>query len=936
MVAGDLVNTASRLQSVAPPGTVLVGEATYHAASDAIAFEPAGEQLLKGKAAPVPAYRALRVVARRGGAGRNEQLEAPFVGRGPELRMLKDFHLATGAERRPRLVSIIGQGGIGKSRLVWEFQKYIDGVTEVVYWHQGRSPAYGEGISFWALAEMVRGRAGITESDDPAGRPGQAGHDARRMGHRRGGAPLDGAAPPAAARPRGRRRPTSGPIASRSSPPGASSSSASPSGASSSSSSRTCSGPTTACSTSSTTSSNGHATGRSTSSPSPARSSSTDGPIGAPGGGPSRRCCWSRSTPEQMRELLAGLVPGLPEPVVERVLERAEGIPLYAVETVRMLLSEGLVTFEGGVYRPTGDLSELSVPASLHALIASRLDGLDVGGSVAAPGGLGHRQDLQHRCARGGQRPAGGRDRRLASGRSSVARCSRSRSIRARPNRASTASSRASSARSPTGRSRKRDRRRMHIAAARYFESLDDEGIAGALAEHYLAAYQAQPDGPEGAAVAAQARVALRGAAERARSLGSFLQATRFLEQALEVTTDPREEAQLQAAAGDAGINAGLIEEPIRHMARSLELTRAETTDRPSVDVGDRRAMRSRSTCPGGSRKRRRCWSRPATSTAISLETPEYVRLAAELARSYLLLGRDVDALRTRRRHPADRRAPRPDHARPIELLVTRGAALVNVGRLRESIVTLVGAVAASTSYGLWSTGIRARVNLELRGGGRGPASSPIDIAREGVELLRHLGMRDWPYMLGNAAELAIRIGDWDWALSEVEEAAADRDRPAARMRRAEIRGLRGMDVSGRAAGHRRPRRGDDRAPGAGDRWTRCAPSVALARGDARRCARAHATVVPARHRARTPGAPRTAARAAAWLGDVEAATEVLGVVERQRGRVAEASRREAESVVAILEGRREDGIAGFIDAIRRWRDLGLRIRCGDVRARVS
>ena len=168
MVAGDLVNTASRLQSVAPPGTVLVGESTMQAASGAIAFEPAGEQLLKGKAAPVPAFRALRVVARRGGAGRNEQLEAPFVGRGPELRMLKDFHVATGAERRPRLVSIVGQGGIGKSRLVWEFQKYMDGVTEVVYWHQGRSPAYGEGISFWALAEMVRGRAGITEADEPS------------------------------------------------------------------------------------------------------------------------------------------------------------------------------------------------------------------------------------------------------------------------------------------------------------------------------------------------------------------------------------------------------------------------------------------------------------------------------------------------------------------------------------------------------------------------------------------------------------------------------------------------------------------------------------------------------------------------------------------------------------------------------------------------
>ena len=205
MVAGDLVNTASRLQSVAPPGTVLVGESTMQAASGAIAFEPAGEQLLKGKAAPVPAYRALRVVARRGGAGRSEQLEAPFVGRAPELRMLKDFHVATGAERRPRLVSIIGQGGIGKSRLVWEFQKYIDGVTEVVYWHQGRSPAYGEGISFWALAEMVRGRAGDHRRRRAGGGARQAGRHARRMGDRRDRAPLDRAAPAPAAGPRGRR-----------------------------------------------------------------------------------------------------------------------------------------------------------------------------------------------------------------------------------------------------------------------------------------------------------------------------------------------------------------------------------------------------------------------------------------------------------------------------------------------------------------------------------------------------------------------------------------------------------------------------------------------------------------------------------------------------------------------------------------------------------
>jgi class 3 adenylate cyclase len=166
MVAGDIVNTAARLQSVAPPGSVLVGEATYRAAGSAVAFEEAGEQILKGKQAPVAAWRALRVVAERGGRKRGDRLEAPFVGRADELRLLKDLFHATGREQKSRLVSVIGPAGIGKSRLAWEFLKYVDGLVETTYWHDGRSPAYGEGISFWALGEMIRGRAELLETDD--------------------------------------------------------------------------------------------------------------------------------------------------------------------------------------------------------------------------------------------------------------------------------------------------------------------------------------------------------------------------------------------------------------------------------------------------------------------------------------------------------------------------------------------------------------------------------------------------------------------------------------------------------------------------------------------------------------------------------------------------------------------------------------------------
>src|ERR1017187_6825404 len=168
MVAGALVNTASRLQSVAQPGTVLVGEATQRAASKAIAFEKAGEQHLKGKQAPVEAWRATRVVAETGGRNRKDTLEAPFVGRDEELRLLKDLFHATARGGRARLVSVIGPAGFGKTRLAWEFLKYIDGLADTVWWHEGRSPAYGDGISFWALGEMIRARCGLRETDDEA------------------------------------------------------------------------------------------------------------------------------------------------------------------------------------------------------------------------------------------------------------------------------------------------------------------------------------------------------------------------------------------------------------------------------------------------------------------------------------------------------------------------------------------------------------------------------------------------------------------------------------------------------------------------------------------------------------------------------------------------------------------------------------------------
>jgi hypothetical protein len=168
MVAGDLVNTASRIQSAAQPGQVFVGESTARAAEASIVYEDAGVHELKGKSKPVQLFRAVRVVAGSLGALRASGLEAPFVGRDRELRLIKDLFHGSAEERKAQLVSVTGIGGIGKSRLSWEFEKYVDGLAETSLWHRGRCLSYGEGVAYWALVDMVKMRCRIAEEEDSA------------------------------------------------------------------------------------------------------------------------------------------------------------------------------------------------------------------------------------------------------------------------------------------------------------------------------------------------------------------------------------------------------------------------------------------------------------------------------------------------------------------------------------------------------------------------------------------------------------------------------------------------------------------------------------------------------------------------------------------------------------------------------------------------
>jgi class 3 adenylate cyclase/tetratricopeptide (TPR) repeat protein len=165
-VTGDVVNVASRLQGLAPAGGVVVGELTYRATRLAIEYEELDSVIVKGKEGSIPIWRA--VAARsRFGVDVEQGTRTPLIGREHELSLLEDLYRRAMREQSPQLVTLSGEPGVGKTRLTWEFQRFVDAEPDLVFWRQGRCLPYGEGITFWALAEIVKSHAGIVENDTP-------------------------------------------------------------------------------------------------------------------------------------------------------------------------------------------------------------------------------------------------------------------------------------------------------------------------------------------------------------------------------------------------------------------------------------------------------------------------------------------------------------------------------------------------------------------------------------------------------------------------------------------------------------------------------------------------------------------------------------------------------------------------------------------------
>ncbi len=164
MVSGDVVNTAARLQAAAPVDGILVGETTYRATDRAVTYRSAEPVIAKGKNRPVVAWEALEARARLG-VDVVQRPTTPLVGRGEEIGLVLDAFRRCRAESAVQLVTIVGVPGIGKSRLVWELLQAVERDPEFVTWRQGRSLPYGDGVTFWALGEMVKAQAGILDSD---------------------------------------------------------------------------------------------------------------------------------------------------------------------------------------------------------------------------------------------------------------------------------------------------------------------------------------------------------------------------------------------------------------------------------------------------------------------------------------------------------------------------------------------------------------------------------------------------------------------------------------------------------------------------------------------------------------------------------------------------------------------------------------------------
>lgn len=921
LVVGDLVNTAARLQSIAPPGAVVVGESTYRLTRLSIRYESLGDLELKGKQAPTPAWRATGVAGLRGGRHRGGVIEPPFVDRVEELRLLKDALHATGRERRARLVSIMGIAGIGKTRLAWEFEKYIDGITEPIYWHEGHSPAYGEGVALWALGEMVRGRAGITEGE-PA-----------PVARERLAAMLQEYVPEARDR-RWMEPRLAGLLGLVEVPPGERGELFS--------AFRALFERVAALGTTVLVFEDLHLADEGLLDfieeiPEWSR----DHPIlvialarpeildRRPTWGAGRHSFFSIHLgplpDEDMLRLIQGLVPGSPPRVADLVLEAAAGVPLYAVELIRMLIDDGRLVEEDGRFRLTGDLEGLAVPETLHAVIGARLDRLDpaVRALIGDAAVLGQTFTLDALAAIRGEPAAALRDR--------LPELVRRELLAVRRDPDSPERGQYGFVQSPIrevtySRLTRAERRERHLRAARFFERQGDEA-AGIVAGHYLSA-RAAAEQTEAEELGRRASAALRAAAERAAALHSHEQALSYCLRALETAPSNEDAPALMELAAESaaalarpdeaeGYAQRLVAWHLERQERGPELAAVHLLGRILVEKHDiRRAI---------------LLLEETLSFADDEAHPVQVaQLREMLARAHMLAGnlnRAVDvadaSLVVAERHGLTQVI--------AQNLITKGTALGDLGRMMEGVALLQGALEVAIEHELPTTELRARTNLSHLVWDDDPAGQLLNL-RSAFEQARRLGNRGWAVILvGNLFDVLRATGDFDGALAVIDSLDAEglplAQQLSLQMIRLTVLRYRDDPAAVRAEVNRLAEWEKNESPDPQ------APYYALV-------FQAAAAGIDGDHEAayrfaREAGAANPmgsgdwlipAGTAAMWLRDRRRLEEVLADLDARQplGRTNAAWRLEVEAALAALNGDGPRALALFQAARKGWEDLGL------------
>jgi len=637
MVAGDSVNTAARVQSAAAPGQVWVDEGTRALTSGSVEYDDVGEHALKGKAEPLHLFAARAVVAAIRGADRMDGLEAPLAGRDREMRLVKELFHTTEETGRPAVVVLQGEPGVGKSRLAWEFEKYINGLSTVVIWHRGRCLSYGEGVAFWALSEAVRVRLGLLESDVE---PVVSEHLDRALAE---------IVPDAEERTW--LRPRMAVLVGAASAVGFSRE-------------ELFSAWTTFF-----------------------ERVGADQPVvlviddaqyadealldflehvlatarfgffvlaNARAGLLERRpsLVTTRGTTvihveplgdADMAQVLDGLVAGLPEEARNRLVERAEGIPLFAVETIRALIDRDIVVPREGRYvlaAPDLDLTEIGAPASLQALIGARLDALskDERRLVTDASVLGFS------CTREGIEALVDIDDDLDVVLASLVR---KQILSVQNDRFSAEFGQYRFVQAVVRQVAyetlsRRDRKSRHLQVAAHIAAQPDpaDENAGVVAQHYLDAIDASAEGdPEVPELVRVATGLLERASARARSLGANAEAERYLLAAMTRADQPADIARLSESASEVVMNVGRYDEGIAYARSAVDLYAGIDDD---IGVARATALQGRGLQASGKNAEALALIEP-----IWLKLPDRpdtvlarLRLARELAGCYLQTGR--------------------------------------------------------------------------------------------------------------------------------------------------------------------------------------------------------------------------------------------------------------------------------------------------------